>query len=338
MPEIEQEFLLPVLAVHRYIDLTEQLHELMNRAVEWTGADSGFALIPGEDGRKLELVHGTLDRLDPRWRAFKPVELSRVRRALRDGLEAFDGFGPFEALGAGDDASTRTTVGASVLDDSGRFCGLLILFLTEAADPVALTRLRRLLELCRPALDNARRVEALRQLVIKDDTARCFNRRYFDEFLPEELSRASRFGAALSLIFLDMDNLKQLNNAHGHARGSQSLTEVALRIRGRIRKFDKLFRFGGDEFVIVLPETDWRGAVEVAERVRDAINRRGFLVSELGGDGIAMTASLGVASYPLHARTQERLIEESDRAMQRVKNRSKNAVGVAEIGESDGED
>jgi diguanylate cyclase (GGDEF)-like protein len=139
------------------------------------------------------------------------------------------------------------------------------------------------------------------------------------------------------LIFLDMDNLKEVNAAHGHAMGSGTLYEVSVRVRSKIRKFDKLFRFGGDEFCIVLPETEWHGALEVAERVRDAIASKPFLLRELEGKGVPMTASLGVASFPLHARTQKELIERADRAMQKVKNSGKNGIGIAETeGEDDG--
>jgi diguanylate cyclase (GGDEF)-like protein len=120
--------------------------------------------------------------------------------------------------------------------------------------------------------------------------------------------------------------------------GSRTLLEVSRRIRSKIRRFDKLFRFGGDEFCIVLPETEWHGAMEVAERVRDAIACKPFLVRELGDPaGSPMTASLGIASYPLHARTQADLIELADRAMQRVKKGTKNSIGVAEqVGDEHG--
>jgi diguanylate cyclase (GGDEF)-like protein len=135
-----------------------------------------------------------------------------------------------------------------------------------------------------------------------------------------------------------MDNLKEVNRVYGHNMGSRTLYEVSVRVRSKIRKFDKLFRFGGDEFCIVLPETEWHGALEVAERVREAIAGKAFLLRELGNEGAAMTASLGIASFPLHARSQKELIERADRAMQRVKNGGKNGIGIAAIeGDEDGE-
>jgi diguanylate cyclase (GGDEF)-like protein len=174
-------------------------------------------------------------------------------------------------------------------------------------------------------------VRAIRELTIKDDTASCYNRRYFEEFILEEMSRANRFKTPMSLIFFDMDNLKDVNTRLGHAAGSRTLLEVSERVRGKIRKFDKLFRFGGDEFCIVLPETEWHGATEVAERVREAIAGRPFLTATRGPQGAQpMTASFGIASFPLHARTKEELVQRADRAMQSIKASTKNGIATAE--------
>jgi diguanylate cyclase (GGDEF)-like protein len=135
----------------------------------------------------------------------------------------------------------------------------------------------------------------------------------------------------MSLIFFDMDNLKDVNTRLGHGAGSRTLLEVSERVRGKIRKFDKLFRFGGDEFCIVLPETEWHGATEVAERVREVISGRPFLMATRGPQGgQPMTASFGIASFPLHARTKEELVQRADRAMQSIKATTKNGIGTAE--------
>ena len=137
-------------------------------------------------------------------------------------------------------------------------------------------------------------------------------------------------------LVADMDILKEVNTLHGHAMGSQTLHEVSVRIRSKIRKFDKLFRFGGDEFCIVLPETEWHGALEVAERVCDAISSKPFLAREVNeGKGVSMSASLGIASFPLHARSRATLIQRADRAMQKIKKTTKNAIGISEIEEQD---
>lgn len=194
-------------------------------------------------------------------------------------------------------------------------------------------RLRCFLQAVQPGLKNIAYVGALRETALRDDIAECYNRRHFDAFLEEEVARARRFHAPLSILFLDMDNLKEVNNAHGHTMGSRTLHEVSRRINSGIRKIDKLFRFGGDEFCIVLPETDTRGALEVGGRIREKIAGSPMLVSEVGG--IALTASLGVATYPAHGASAQTLVEAADRAMQAVKRLGKNAVGTAEQAEGD---
>ncbi len=180
-----------------------------------------------------------------------------------------------------------------------------------------------------PALDNLRAVASLRDLVIRDDTADCYNRRYLDHTLEDEVERARRFGGRLSLIFLDMDNLKDVNTHHGHAAGSRVLYEASVRTGTSIRSIDRLFRYGGDEFVILLPGTALEGAREVAERVRRGLARTPFELPS--GAMVQLTASAGVASWPEHGPSGRLLVEAADAAMRRVKRMGKNAVGVAPV-------
>jgi len=331
-PGGDAEFVQALLDIYRHLDLADQFEALLGYAMRWSGAGCGVGLGAAEDRRAFVPLAGTIPPEDPRFKAFSPIDPLRVKAWLPGGPQLFEGLGPFRAsVIEWPGADPAWSVALPVLSTDERWGGVLLLLLEERPGDELLPRLRRLLETVRPAVSHALQHLSMRELVIKDDTASCFNRRHFEEFLPEELSRASRFRAPVSLIFLDMDNLKSVNNAFGHAMGSRTLYEVSVRVRAKIRKFDKLFRFGGDEFCIVLPETEWHGALEVAERVREAIAGKPFLVRELGGEGVSMTASLGIASFPLHARTQKDLIERADRAMQRVKNGSKNAIGIAEI-------
>jgi diguanylate cyclase (GGDEF)-like protein len=328
----DAELVQALLGVYRHLDLAEQLRALLDCAVRWCGAACGVGLGAAEDRRALVPLAGTLPPEDARFRAFRPVSPGRVMEWLEEGTGLFTGLGPFAAVvedWPGD--APAHCLALPVRSPANRWAGVLLLILDEEPADAVVARLGRLLDLCRPAVGHALQLISMRELVIKDDTANCFNRRHFEEFLPEELARASRFRSPVSLIFMDMDNLKEVNQQHGHAMGSRTLYEVSVRVRAKIRKFDKLFRFGGDEFCIVLPETEWHGALEVAERVREAIASKPFLVRELGDEGPRMTASLGVASFPLHARTQKELIERADRAMQRVKNQGKNAIGISEV-------
>jgi len=329
----EPELLVATLDVHRQLELRDQLQVIVRQVVDWCAAPWAVALGPGEDARTRRAVACNLDSDDPRLLALRGTRRNEMREWLRGGIRIVDGLGPFATLAdPWPGAPPEVTLVLPICGQEGGPEAIVLVFCDEAPPATVLERLGRFVEAVQPAVANAVQVLGIRELVIMDDTAQCFNRRYFESSLPIELSRASRFHAALSLIFLDMDNLKEVNNRHGHAMGSQSLFEVSRRIRGKIRRFDKLFRFGGDEFCIVLPETEWHGALEVAERVRDAIASKPFLIGEISDPaGIRMTASLGIASYPLHARTREELIAYSDRAMQRIKSGTKNSIGIAEI-------
>ena len=166
-----------------------------------------------------------------------------------------------------------------------------------------------------------------KDLVMRDDLTKAFNRRFFDSYLDEEIERTRRYGSVFSIIFLDLDDLKLVNNRHGHLVGSRVLQEVAKRILGAVRNIDKVVRFGGDEFCIVLPETDKGQAANVASRVKRSLIESEFRIDE--NITVSITASFGIASYPDHALTKENLIRQADEAMYRVKSGSKNAIGIA---------
>lgn len=166
-----------------------------------------------------------------------------------------------------------------------------------------------------------------RDLAMRDDLTKAFNRRFFETYLDEEIERARRYGSLFSIIFLDLDDLKMVNNFYGHLTGSRTLQEVAKRILSAVRAIDKVVRFGGDEFCIILPETDQEQAIAVANRVRKSLTAS---VLRLDADiEISITASFGIASYPLHGLNKDDLIRQADAAMYRVKSTTKNAVGVA---------
>lgn len=209
---------------------------------------------------------------------------------------------------------------------------LLLVFAPEVG--VALETSERAAQLATemtPAFDNLRTVEALRDLAIRDDTADCFNRRHLDRSIDDETERARRFDGRFGLIFVDMDNLKEVNTRFGHGAGSRALYEASVRMRRCVRSIDQLFRYGGDEFVILLPGTSLEGSREVAERVRREIAFKPFDMP--GGQGLELTASTGVAAWPEHGPEARSVLEAGDAAMRRVKAAGKNAVGVAQLPE-----
>jgi diguanylate cyclase (GGDEF)-like protein len=165
------------------------------------------------------------------------------------------------------------------------------------------------------------------QLTITDDLTKLFNSRDMNLYIGREIKRCKRHGIPLSVIFLDLDGFKGINDQYGHLAGSGTLAEVGSILAEEVRESDILARYGGDEFVVVLPETPPGGALVIAERLRRAIEEHAFL----GAQGLSarISASFGIASYPDHALTPEGLIQKADQAMYRVKERDKNGIEVA---------
>jgi diguanylate cyclase (GGDEF)-like protein len=177
------------------------------------------------------------------------------------------------------------------------------------------------------ALDNALRMQRAEALSVTDDLTQLYNSRYLSQVLRRETKRASRSGRPLSLLFIDLDGFKSINDTHGHLYGSRALVEAAGLIRASARETDIVARFGGDEFALVLPDTGSDGAVAVGERIRDRIAAWQFLTGD--GLSIRLTGSVGVATLPDVAASADQLIQAADEAMYWVKDHGKNGIFVA---------
>lgn len=178
------------------------------------------------------------------------------------------------------------------------------------------------------ALENALRVQRAEALSVTDDLTQLYNSRYLFQVLRRETKRASRSGRPLSLLFVDLDGFKGINDRHGHLFGSRALVEAASVIRTSARETDMVARFGGDEFALILPDTGSEGAAAVGDRVRDRIAEFRFLQ----GDGldIHLTVSVGVATLPDVADSADGLIQAADEAMYWVKDHGKNGLHIAD--------
>ena len=177
------------------------------------------------------------------------------------------------------------------------------------------------------ALANAVRIAEAERLSQTDDLTKLHNARYLRQFLLNEIRRARRYGSSVAALFLDLDDFKKVNDQHGHLVGSHVLMEMATVILSSVRDTDALARYGGDEFVIVLPDTGIDLARAVAERIRSKISQHQFN----GGRRLklSLTASFGVATFPHHASSPQQLIACADTAMYEAKAANKNCVRVS---------
>jgi len=173
---------------------------------------------------------------------------------------------------------------------------------------------------------NSVRIAEAERLSLTDDLTRLRNARYLRQFLVNEIKRARRYRSNVAALFLDLDDFKQINDLHGHLAGSHALMELAAVVLPSVRDTDCVVRYGGDEFVLILTETGVDEAVQVAERIRTKIETHRFS----GGRGLkfSLTASFGVAVFPLHALSPQQLIACADRAMYQAKAANKNCVRV----------
>jgi diguanylate cyclase (GGDEF)-like protein len=170
------------------------------------------------------------------------------------------------------------------------------------------------------AISHARLFRHVQTQAMTDALTGLFNHRYFQERIERETKLADRHGHQVTLILLDLDHLKRINDTHGHRAGDAALCHVANIMRKTIRDVDVCARYGGEEFVIIMPQCGREDAINVAERLREAI--AAIPVQKIG----QVTASIGVATYPTAAKTKEELIEMADRAMYLSKAAGRNRV------------
>jgi diguanylate cyclase (GGDEF)-like protein len=311
-----------IRAAHETLD-PEKIGELvLAHALEWLGASSCGVVAVGADGQMVPLAGRGLGG------GLAAAATDVARWVLRHGRE-------FASANLRRDTRVQGPCGAVVafpLRCRARIIGAVVIL--ERMASVAAPKLSGVVELMATALegpavalDNALTLQRAEALSVTDDLTQLYNSRYLRQVLRREVKRASRSGRPLSLLFIDLDGFKTVNDSHGHLAGSQALVEAAAVIRRSARETDVVARFGGDEFSIILPDTGSEGAVAVADRIRERVDEYRFLASE--GLQIHLTVSVGVGTLPDAAASAEELVRAADLAMYRVKDSGKNGVHIA---------
>jgi diguanylate cyclase (GGDEF)-like protein len=183
-------------------------------------------------------------------------------------------------------------------------------------------------EPCAVALENAYLFQKVKQLSLVDDLTQLYNSRYLGQALDIEITRGRRYNYPVTVVFLDLDGFKGVNDRYGHLVGSETLKIVGRIIKDLVRNVDIVARYGGDEFTLILPNTDLEAGRLVAERLRLGIMNHDYQ-SDPGFD-FKLSASFGIAGFPVHGDSSARLIQRADQAMYKVKESTKNGCAIFE--------
>lgn len=306
------------------LDLGGMLEVILDTAAVTLGARSGalFLLRGGSRQLRLEVARG----YEPPSDAVLVVGQGIAGRAAATGAALLVERGaptPYEPI----EPSATTAVSVPLIRGE-RTIGVIALYGRTTLEPFVQDDAETLSSFAGQAsvaIENVLLHQETRQLSITDGLTGVWNRRYLELTLRKEIERAQRFGRPLSLLMLDIDRFKRINDRHGHQRGDEVLIEVTRRILGEIRtNIDVVGRYGGEEFVVVLPETPSGGARVVAEKIRDSMRDQPF--TGASADPLPVTVSLGVSTYPEDGTSSEDLIRLADSAMYRAKAEGRDRV------------
>jgi diguanylate cyclase (GGDEF)-like protein len=298
--------------------------DILLRVTGRTRAIARLVDLPSHTGEGLELRGFSAERgidlraLVEQGKLFDPSDLER---ASVSALEDASGLAPL-GLGEGQLLALPVRV-------EGRIAGGIWLCSDGRAfarDEVE--RAELVVEQAELALINSERFLQAREKAFVDDVTSLYNARYLLSALDREVNRAARSSSKLSVLFLDLDRFKAVNDRFGHLIGSRVLRELGALLQESVRAIDTVGRYGGDEFTILLVDTGLEGALSVADRIRQSVADHGF-GAERGLD-LRLTISVGVATFPMHGETRERLLDLADKAMYLAKALGRNLVCSAD--------
>jgi diguanylate cyclase (GGDEF)-like protein len=210
----------------------------------------------------------------------------------------------------------------------GQTLGVLTLHSTKvsAFSELELQSLESVADICANSIQNAYYVERVKQLAYLDGLTGIFNRRYFELRISEEVERARRYGTGMAVIMADIDQFKRLNDEFGHLLGDEVLRQVSSIFHQQVRKIDVVCRYGGEEFAILLTQTNAQQAFTIAEKLRRQIENWQF-----PGVPRSITISAGVAAFPTHGRSRDEIVRAADNGLYTAKQEGRNRVCLTSV-------
>jgi diguanylate cyclase (GGDEF)-like protein len=303
------------------LELDKLVHSVCTLVQRCFPGDHACVLLRDEDALVLRAQHGSLTPLLKEGEIF-PCGADWWNQALDSGgIETIGDLSRHEGKARlCEEAQSRISI---PMISYGQPLGLLVLSSSEP-NFFAHTEtqpLESVADIFSSAIQNANYVHRVKQLAYLDGLTGIFNRRYFETRITEEIERARRFGTELSLIMVDVDKFKSLNDSFGHLLGDEVLRQVSSLLSRQVRKIDVVCRYGGEEFVILLPQTAPEQAFHVAEKLRRAVEEWQF-----PGVPRVLTVSGGVAVYPDHGDTRDELVKAADAALYAAKEAGRNQI------------
>jgi diguanylate cyclase (GGDEF)-like protein len=311
------------------LDVPELLNRACERVLAAFGADHVGVMLHEDESLVLRAHTGRLTPLAPGIPV--PVVVPLCGRAFLTGapvvenhIEQPPAAAPLCREAKAELALPLVALGSSV--------GVLVLDSEKEGvfDPNDLQPLESVADICAGAILNARYFEQVRQLAYRDGLTGVFNRRYFETRILEEIARAGRYESDVSVLMIDIDQFKQLNDEFGHLLGDEVLRRMSALFTQHLRKSDIVCRYGGDEFAVLLPEMNSEVAVAVAEKLRKLAH-----LCEFAGVPRPVTLSIGAASVPANGSTRDQVIRAADSALYAAKQSGRNRVMSADSAKGD---